>query len=91
MITEKHNLVLVSTTRMKKLLTVKEVQQILRVSRSTIYQWIREGALPVVNLRKNGARRILRIEQRKLEVFLYDKGREVTSDQRRGEKMGNGR
>lgn len=61
---------------MKKLLSVKEVQSVLGISRSTVYRWIREGGLPCVNLRKNGAKRILRIEERELKVFLYDQGKE---------------
>ena len=62
---------------MEQLLTVRQVAKLLAISKSTVYKWIREERLPVINLRRNGARRILRIEHWALKEYIK-KGKEAT-------------
>jgi excisionase family DNA binding protein len=55
---------------MEKLLTIKQVADILSISRSTVYRWIQEERLPIINLRRKGARRVLRIEHWALMKYI---------------------
>lgn len=72
---------------MKKLISVKEVAEILKVKSSTLYQWAELGQIPCVKL--NGA---LRFDLEDIEKWINSCKKAVTSnynpfaDRKRGTK-----
>ncbi len=67
-----------------KLLTVPEVAAILRVDRSTIYEWARERWLPSVALTP----RAIRFRESDLEEFIRARGRSNSKGQFEANKPG---
>lgn len=53
------------------LLTPTEAAAILRVSKSTIYRWIRAGKVPYIRLPSGD----VRIDEAKLDAWLADRSR----------------
>jgi excisionase family DNA binding protein len=54
----------------QQLLTADEVADLLRVGRSTVYEWARRGDLPCVVLRQGNGRAVRRWEARALDEFI---------------------
>jgi excisionase family DNA binding protein len=52
----------------ERMLTVKEVSEMLGVSRNTVYVWIREGMIKVFKFK-----RIIRIPESEVEKFLANR------------------
>jgi excisionase family DNA binding protein len=57
--------------RRATLLTPLEVAEILRISRSTIYRWIRAGTIPLIRLPSGD----VRIDEDELDAWLADRSR----------------
>jgi len=57
----------VSVTR---LLTAEDVADLLRVGRSTVYEWARRGDLPCVVLRRGRGRAVRRWEPDAIDAFI---------------------
>lgn len=55
---------------LERLLTAEEVADLLRVSRSTVYEWARLGLLPSVVLRAGRGRSVRRWRQQDLDAFI---------------------
>ena len=53
-----------------RLLTAEDVADLLRVGRSTIYEWTRLGDLPCVVLRRGRGRCVRRWEPAAVEEFI---------------------
>ena len=53
-----------------RLLTADDVADILRVGRSTVYEWARRGDLPCVVLHRGRGRNVRRWEPAALEAFI---------------------
>lgn len=53
----------------KRLMTVEEVSDYLRVKRSTVYEWARSGRIPAVKVG-----RLWRFETEKIEAWVRDGG-----------------
>lgn len=51
-----------------ELMKPAEAAQMLRVRRSTLYAWIREGRIPAVRL----SERVVRVPRERLEALLED-------------------
>lgn len=58
---------IVYTENMDKLLTVKEVAEILRVSEKTIFRYIKAGDLKAYRIKKLGS---WRIKEKEIETLL---------------------
>ena len=54
---------------MKRLLTIEEVAEVLKVSKATVYRLVSEGELPVIRFRGS-----VRIGPDSLHRFLQDHG-----------------
>jgi excisionase family DNA binding protein len=55
---------------LRRLLTASEVADLLRVGRSTVYEWSRIGSLPCVVLRHGRGRSVRRWEPAAVEAFI---------------------
>ncbi len=66
-----------ATSTLRQLLTGEDVAALLRVGRSTVYEWARRGDLPSVVLRRGRGRSVRRWEPAAVEAFI-DAGREET-------------
>lgn len=53
-----------------RLLTADEVAAILRVGRSTVYEWARRGDLPSVVLHRGRGRNVRRWEPSAIDAFI---------------------
>jgi excisionase family DNA binding protein len=55
---------------MNDLLTVREVAQMLRVSKVTVFRWVTRGILEAVTLPHVGERKQLRIKRTSIDAVL---------------------
>ncbi len=53
-----------------RLLTAEDVADVLRVGRSTVYEWARRGDLPSVVLHRGRGRNVRRWEPAAVEAFI---------------------
>lgn len=60
----------------KKLVSVKEVSDILGVTTAAVYKWIKEGAIPSP-IRIGGKRGILRWHPETINAWLEDRGHDL--------------
>lgn len=56
-----------------RMLLLREAAKKLRVSRNTMAKLIREGRVPSIDLSGTGTRRLVRIPENALDVFLMDR------------------
>jgi len=57
----------------EKLLTAKDVAEILSINESTVYKWAGQRRLRYVDLGRNGRKRCLRFRQKDLEKLIEEK------------------
>jgi len=55
-----------------KLLTVRQVADLLSIDESTVYKWADQGRLVYVDLGKNGGKRCLRFRQLDIEKLIEE-------------------
>jgi excisionase family DNA binding protein len=55
---------------MDHLMTIRQVAEILGFSVGTVYKYCRDGRLRAINLREDGARRVIRISEKDLNSFI---------------------
>jgi len=63
------------TAVMERMLTLKEVAQILKVHPLTVYEWVKAGKLRAYKLG-----RVYRVAEKDLEVFLASSSTEILKE-----------
>lgn len=58
---------------MEKLLTAKEVAELLSIDESTVYKWVDQGRLSYVDLGKRDGKRCIRFRLKDMEQLVASK------------------
>ena len=58
---------------MEKLLTVKEVAELLKIDVTTVYKWAEQGRLSYVDLGREGGNRCLRFMESDLKEIIAER------------------
>ena len=62
---------------MEKLLKVKDVCELLSVSKSTLYDWVHVGIIPHIIIKRNPKKQVIRFKPSELEQWINTQERET--------------
>lgn len=62
---------------MTNLLKVKDICDLLKVSKSTVYKWVNEGFLPYIVIKRNKRKQTIRFNKDAIESWMKEQKRET--------------